>query len=107
MPAFTRKWPQAARSNLRGCMTFRRSKPRKSPRNIASLFLRLSMRRLRKRTRSALLRRLIRILNWPGKVLAAGKHALVEKPMTDNAAQAAELVQLAGEKRVVLASGPC
>ncbi|HEY3857596.1 MAG TPA: Gfo/Idh/MocA family oxidoreductase [Verrucomicrobiae bacterium] len=39
------------------------------------------------------------------QVLSAGKHALVEKPMTDNAAQAAELVQLAGEKRVVLQVG--
>jgi len=39
------------------------------------------------------------------RVLGAGKHALVEKPMTDNAAQAAELVQLAQEKRVVLQVG--
>jgi predicted dehydrogenase len=39
------------------------------------------------------------------RVLAAGKHALVEKPMTDNAAQAAELVQLAQEKRAVLQVG--
>ena len=37
--------------------------------------------------------------------LLAGKHALVEKPMTDNAAQAAELVQLAREKRAVLQVG--
>jgi predicted dehydrogenase len=39
------------------------------------------------------------------RVLGAGKHALVEKPMTDNAAQAADLVQLAQEKRVVLQVG--
>jgi predicted dehydrogenase len=39
------------------------------------------------------------------RVLGAGKHALVEKPMTDNAAQAAELVQLAQEKRAVLQVG--
>jgi predicted dehydrogenase len=39
------------------------------------------------------------------RVLAAGKHALVEKPMTDNAAQAAELVRLAQEKRAVLQVG--
>jgi predicted dehydrogenase len=39
------------------------------------------------------------------RILAAGKHALVEKPMTDNAEQAAELVQLAQEKRVVLQVG--
>jgi predicted dehydrogenase len=39
------------------------------------------------------------------RVLGAGKHALVEKPMTDNAAQAAELVQLAREKRAVLQVG--
>ncbi len=39
------------------------------------------------------------------RVLGAGKHALVEKPMTDNAAQAGELVQLAREKRVVLQVG--
>jgi predicted dehydrogenase len=38
-------------------------------------------------------------------LLAAGKHALVEKPMTDSAAQAAELVQLAREKDVVLQAG--
>jgi predicted dehydrogenase len=40
------------------------------------------------------------------RVLAAGKHALVEKPMTDNAAQAAELVRVAQEKRAVLQVGP-
>ncbi|HEY3915937.1 MAG TPA: Gfo/Idh/MocA family oxidoreductase [Verrucomicrobiae bacterium] len=39
------------------------------------------------------------------KILGAGKHALVEKPMTDNAAQASELVRLAQEKRVILQVG--
>jgi predicted dehydrogenase len=39
------------------------------------------------------------------RVLSAGKHALVEKPMTDNAAQAAELVQLAHEKHAILQVG--
>ncbi len=38
-------------------------------------------------------------------ILAAGKHVLVEKPMTDNAAHAAELVQLAQDKNVVLQVG--
>jgi predicted dehydrogenase len=38
-------------------------------------------------------------------LLAAGKHLLVEKPMTDNAAQAAQLVQMAAEKNVVLQVG--
>jgi len=38
-------------------------------------------------------------------LLAAGKHVLLEKPMTDNAAQAAELVQLAREKNVILQVG--
>lgn len=38
-------------------------------------------------------------------ILAAGKHALVEKPMTDNAAHAAELVQLARDKNVILQVG--
>jgi predicted dehydrogenase len=38
-------------------------------------------------------------------LLAAGKHVLVEKPMTDNAAQAALLVQRAGENNVVLQVG--
>jgi predicted dehydrogenase len=38
-------------------------------------------------------------------ILSAGKHVLVEKPMTDNAAHAAELVQLAQEKGVVLQVG--
>src|ERR1035441_8020225 len=38
-------------------------------------------------------------------ILAAGKHVLVEKPMTDNAAHAAELVQLAREKNSVLQVG--
>ncbi len=37
--------------------------------------------------------------------LQQGKHLLVEKPMTDNAAQAAELVQLAQQKRCVLQVG--
>jgi predicted dehydrogenase len=40
-----------------------------------------------------------------GRLLAAGKHVLVEKPMTDNAAQAAQLVQLAAKKNVVLQVG--
>jgi predicted dehydrogenase len=39
------------------------------------------------------------------RILTAGKHALVEKPMTDNAARAAELVTLAQEKRVLLQVG--
>jgi predicted dehydrogenase len=39
------------------------------------------------------------------RLIAAGKHVLVEKPMTNNAAQAAELVQLAQEKKVVLQAG--
>jgi predicted dehydrogenase len=39
------------------------------------------------------------------RLLAAGKHVLLEKPMTDNAAQAAELVQLAREKNVILQAG--
>jgi predicted dehydrogenase len=38
-------------------------------------------------------------------LLAAGKHVLVEKPMTDNAAQAAQLVQLAAERNVILQVG--
>ncbi len=38
-------------------------------------------------------------------LLAAGRHVLVEKPMTDNAAHAAELVQLAREKNSVLQVG--
>jgi predicted dehydrogenase len=38
-------------------------------------------------------------------ILAAGKHLLVEKPMTDNAAHAAGLVQLAREKNSVLQVG--
>jgi predicted dehydrogenase len=39
------------------------------------------------------------------RLLAAGKHVLVEKPMTTNAAEAAELVQLAREKNAVLQAG--
>jgi predicted dehydrogenase len=39
------------------------------------------------------------------RLLGAGKHLLVEKPMTDNATQAAELVQLARERRCVLQVG--
>jgi predicted dehydrogenase len=38
-------------------------------------------------------------------LLAAGKHVLVEKPMTDNTAQAAQLVQRAVEKNVLLQVG--
>ena len=38
-------------------------------------------------------------------LLQQGKHLLVEKPMTDNAAQAAELVQLAQQKNCVLQVG--
>jgi predicted dehydrogenase len=39
------------------------------------------------------------------RLLAAGKHVLVEKPMTDNAAHAAQLVQRAAEISVVLQVG--
>ncbi|MST94837.1 MAG: Gfo/Idh/MocA family oxidoreductase [Pedosphaera sp.] len=38
-------------------------------------------------------------------LLAQGRHVLLEKPMTDNAAQAAELVQLAREHRCILQVG--
>ena len=38
-------------------------------------------------------------------LLQQGRHVLVEKPMTDNAAQAAELVQLAQQKNCVLQVG--
>lgn len=38
-------------------------------------------------------------------LLSAGKHVLVEKPMTDNASDAGELVRLAKEKGVVLQVG--
>jgi predicted dehydrogenase len=38
-------------------------------------------------------------------LLEQGKHVLVEKPMTDNAAQAAELVQLAQQRQCVLQVG--
>jgi len=38
-------------------------------------------------------------------ILQQGKHVLVEKPMTDNAAQAAELVQLAQQKKCILQVG--
>ncbi len=38
-------------------------------------------------------------------LLREGKHVLVEKPMTDNAAQAAELVQLARDRECVLQVG--
>lgn len=37
--------------------------------------------------------------------LAAGKHVLIEKPMTDDPAQAAELVRLAREKSLLLMTG--
>jgi len=43
--------------------------------------------------------------NLAKQLLQAGKHVLVEKPMTDNAAQAAELVQLATENNCVLQVG--
>jgi predicted dehydrogenase len=39
------------------------------------------------------------------QLLAQGKHLLVEKPMTDNASQAADLVQLARENSCVLQVG--
>ncbi len=39
------------------------------------------------------------------KLLTAGKHVLVEKPMTDNASQAGELVELATRNRCVLQVG--
>ena len=39
------------------------------------------------------------------QLLAQGKHVLVEKPMTDSAAQAAELVQLARQNRCLLQVG--
>jgi len=39
------------------------------------------------------------------QLLAQGKHVLVEKPMTDNSAQAAELIQIAREKNCVLQVG--
>src|SRR5580658_9917454 len=39
------------------------------------------------------------------RFLAGGKHVLVEKPMTQDAAQAAELVQLARQKNAVLQAG--
>lgn len=39
------------------------------------------------------------------QLLQLGKHVLVEKPMTDNSAQAAELVQLAHEKNCLLQVG--
>ena len=38
-------------------------------------------------------------------LLAAGKHVLLEKPMTDNAAQASELIQLARQNNCVLQVG--
>ncbi|MGH7951269.1 MAG: Gfo/Idh/MocA family oxidoreductase [Limisphaerales bacterium] len=39
------------------------------------------------------------------QLLAQGKHVLVEKPMTDNTAQAAELIQIAQQKNCVLQVG--
>ncbi len=39
------------------------------------------------------------------ELLQAGKHLLVEKPMTDSAVQAAELVELAAQKQLVLQVG--
>jgi len=39
------------------------------------------------------------------QLLATGKHVLVEKPMTDNSAQAAELCELAQKKNLVLQVG--
>jgi predicted dehydrogenase len=39
------------------------------------------------------------------QLLTQGKHVLVEKPMTDNSAQAAELIQLAQQKNCVLQVG--
>ncbi|HEV7927503.1 MAG TPA: Gfo/Idh/MocA family oxidoreductase [Verrucomicrobiae bacterium] len=39
------------------------------------------------------------------RLINAGKHVLVEKPMTNNAAQAAELVLLAQQKNAVLQAG--
>jgi len=39
------------------------------------------------------------------QLLAAGKHVLVEKPMTDNSAQAAELCELAQKNNLVLQVG--
>jgi predicted dehydrogenase len=38
-------------------------------------------------------------------LLSQGKHVLVEKPMTDNSAQAAELIQIAQQKNCVLQVG--
>src|SRR5213076_1458996 len=39
------------------------------------------------------------------KLLEAGRHVLVEKPMTDNTEQAGELVRIAQERRLVLQVG--
>jgi predicted dehydrogenase len=39
------------------------------------------------------------------QLLTQGKHVLVEKPMTDNSAQAAELIQIAQQKNCVLQVG--
>ncbi|HUB87193.1 MAG TPA: Gfo/Idh/MocA family oxidoreductase [Verrucomicrobiae bacterium] len=43
--------------------------------------------------------------NIAKQLLAQGKHVLVEKPMTDNSAQAAELIQIAQQKNCVLQVG--
>ena len=43
--------------------------------------------------------------NIAKQLLAQGKHMLVEKPMTDNSAQAAELIQIAQQKNCVLQVG--
>ena len=44
-------------------------------------------------------------VEWARKAADAGKHVLIEKPMTDNAEQATELVRLAQEKNCVLQVG--
>ena len=79
--------------------------PAKSPPNTTRAFSTPSPKPLPPATRSTLSRPPTTHFELAKSLLQQGKHVLVEKPMTDNTAQAAELVQLAQQKNCVLQVG--
>ena len=105
MRGFMPRWTRPAKWSSQEFTTQIPTRPIKSPRNITPIFCRSISEAAENSDAINIATPTTTHFEIAKQLLAHGKHVFVEKPMTDDTAQAAELIRLAQENKCVLQVG--